>query len=124
MNCNTPRPRQPRLPGVPRSRRRCACWPTPHSISDWTAWQLADGNVQPQQVVAGGAVSLQEPASAITVGLPFQAQVQSLYLDVQEPGGTIQSKRKMISRRCSSPYGSFSIPHSSLKIITARSDAE
>ena len=36
------------------------------------------------------------PSTAVTVGLPFVAQVQSLYLDVQDQG-TIQSKRKNIS---------------------------
>ena len=57
---------------------------------------LADGNVQPQQVVSNGAVTLLVPSTAVTVGLPFVAQVQSLYLDVQDQG-TIQSKRKNIS---------------------------
>lgn len=56
---------------------------------------LADGSVAPQQVVTGGAVALPAPASAITAGLPFQAQVQSLYLDVAG-GPTIQGKRKTI----------------------------
>jgi hypothetical protein len=57
---------------------------------------LADGNVAPQQVVSNGSITLDRPYSAITVGLPFTAQLQSLYLDIQEGGGTIQSKRKTI----------------------------
>lgn len=55
---------------------------------------LADGGVQPQQQVVNGAVTLEAPASSVVVGLPFQAQIRTLYLDVQQPGGTMQSKRK------------------------------
>jgi hypothetical protein len=58
---------------------------------------LADGNVEPQQTVVNGAVQLDHPCTAITAGLPFQCQLQSLYLDIQSDGGTIQSKRKKIS---------------------------
>jgi hypothetical protein len=57
---------------------------------------LADGNVQPQQVVVGGSVVVQAPASIITVGIPIQAQLQTLALDVGEP--SIQGKRKKIAR--------------------------
>jgi hypothetical protein len=57
---------------------------------------LADGNVAPQQTVVNGTVTLDRKYSAITVGLPFTCQLQSLYIDVQAPGGTIQSKRKTI----------------------------
>ncbi len=39
---------------------------------------LADGNVMPQQVVVGGKITLQAPASLVTVGLPFVAQMQTL----------------------------------------------
>jgi hypothetical protein len=56
---------------------------------------LADGNVQPQQVVSGGSVTLQVSASAIVVGLPYTAQMRTLYLDVPGPA-TAQSKRKVI----------------------------
>jgi hypothetical protein len=60
---------------------------------------LADGGVQPQQVVHNGAVTLTEPADAIVVGLPYTSEIQSLYLDIpgqEEP--TVQGKRKKISR--------------------------
>jgi len=57
---------------------------------------LADGNVAPQQTVVNGSVTLDRAYSAITVGLPFTCQLQSLYLDVQSQDGTIQSKRKTI----------------------------
>lgn len=69
---------------------------------------LADGSVQPQQVVTNGAVTLQHAACAVTVGLPYTGQVQSLYLDVQEPGGTVQGKRKKLSAvtvRCQDTRG-------------------
>jgi len=56
---------------------------------------LADGNVLPQQVVSNGAVTLPFPASSVLVGLPFQCQMQTLYLDVGEP--TIQGKRKKVN---------------------------
>ena len=48
--------------------------------------------------VRGAVIDLMDelPYSAITVGLPFQCQLQSLYLDIQSPDGTIQSKRKTI----------------------------
>ncbi|RAU21078.1 hypothetical protein CU669_15085 [Paramagnetospirillum kuznetsovii] len=58
---------------------------------------LADGNVQPQQVVSGGSVSVQSASTTITVGLPYTAQLQTLNLDVQDQGGTIQGKRMKLS---------------------------
>ena len=58
---------------------------------------LADGNVMDPQVVASdGSITLAHSASAITVGLPFIAQLQSLYLDIPGAPGTIQGKRKNI----------------------------
>lgn len=57
---------------------------------------LADGNVAPQQTVVNGSITLDRAYSAITVGLPFQCQLQSLYLDIAGGNGTIQSKRKTI----------------------------
>jgi hypothetical protein len=47
-----------------------------------TVTGLADGNVIPPQTVApDGSITLSSPASAITVGLGFQCQLQSVYLD-------------------------------------------
>jgi hypothetical protein len=57
---------------------------------------LADGSVAPSQEVINGSITLDRPYSAITAGLGFTCQLQSLYIDVQAPGGTIQSKRKTI----------------------------
>lgn len=58
---------------------------------------LADGNVVEGLIVVDGAVELPVLASSIVVGLPFTAQVQSLYTDI--PGeATIQGKRKNIQQ--------------------------
>lgn len=57
---------------------------------------LGDGNVFPDQVVsASGTVTFTQPVSKAVVGLGFQAQMQTLYLDVGDP--TIQGKRKKIA---------------------------
>jgi hypothetical protein len=55
---------------------------------------LGDGNVFPQQVVNGGRITLNHACSRIIVGLPYEADFQSLRLDTGEP--TIQGKRKKI----------------------------
>lgn len=58
---------------------------------------LADGSVVAQQVVTNNSVTLPEPASAITVGLPFTAQLQTMYLEPPGQPMTTQSKRKSIA---------------------------
>ncbi len=58
---------------------------------------LADGSVQPQQVVRGGKITLARPASVVTVGLPIQAQLETLPLDVQG-APTVQGRRKHVSK--------------------------
>lgn len=54
---------------------------------------LADGIPVTPQVVENGSITLPEPATAITVGLGFTVQLQTLYLEVQTPV-TIQGRRK------------------------------
>jgi photosystem II stability/assembly factor-like uncharacterized protein len=62
----------------------------------FTITGLADGQIiQPTVVPANGIVTLAKPASAIIVGLAFQAQLQSTYLDAGEP--TVQGQRKKIA---------------------------
>ncbi len=56
---------------------------------------FGDGNVFPVQTVSGGAITLSQACTKVTVGLPFQAQLQTLDLDTGEP--TIQGKRKKIA---------------------------
>lgn len=56
---------------------------------------LADGYVPGNQTVTNGTITLQSPASAITIGLPYLPQVQTLYAEV--PGAvTGQTRRKNI----------------------------
>jgi hypothetical protein len=68
----------------------------PH-LQGLTVTGLADGVVIPPQVAgAGGAVTLPYPATNVIVGLPFQAQLQSVYLNTgQQP--TSQGRRKTIT---------------------------
>lgn len=61
-----------------------------------TVTGLADGLViAPQTVSAQGTITLNMPATAVTVGLGFTAQAQSLYLDAGQP--TAQGRRKKIA---------------------------
>ena len=61
-----------------------------------TVTGLADGNVVPPTVVAAnGTINLATAASAVTIGLGFRAQLQSLYLDSGEP--TVQGARKKVA---------------------------
>jgi hypothetical protein len=57
---------------------------------------LADGGVVEQQTVTNGAVTLPAPTSQIVVGLPFTAQLQTLYLDVAGVNPTVQGRRIQI----------------------------
>jgi hypothetical protein len=63
-------------------------------LEGMTVTGLADGAVIPPTVVTNGAIALPNPASLVVVGLPFQAQVQSLHL--QQPGQEIQDERKRV----------------------------
>jgi hypothetical protein len=58
---------------------------------------LADGiPIPPRVVAADGTITLDRPATYVKVGLPFQVQVQSVYLDAGvQP--TIQGRRKDIT---------------------------
>ena len=47
---------------------------------------LADGSVRPQQVVTGGAIMLDDPASVVQVGLPIQADLETLPLTMEIAG--------------------------------------
>ncbi|HYA42259.1 MAG TPA: hypothetical protein VEF34_13205, partial [Syntrophobacteraceae bacterium] len=58
---------------------------------------LADGNVQPQQVVTGGTISLQYPATLITVGLPYVAQLRTLCMQPEGMAMQVQDYRKKIA---------------------------
>lgn len=47
---------------------------------------LADGAVRPQQIVVGGEIALDEPASYVVVGLPINADFQTMPLSMEIPG--------------------------------------
>lgn len=56
---------------------------------------LADGSEQTQKVVTNGAITLENSATAIVVGLPIQGQFKTLYLSAED--GKDQGKRKKVS---------------------------
>ncbi len=65
-------------------------------LAGMTVTGLADGNVVPPAVVdAFGTVALETSASAVTIGLGFQAQLQGVYLEAGTP--TVQGQRKKVS---------------------------
>lgn len=69
---------------------------------------VADGSVVPNATVEDGAITLEQEASMITIGLPFTAQLQTLYIDPPAEGGTSQGRRKTInsvSVRCENTRG-------------------
>lgn len=47
---------------------------------------LADGAVHPQRTVTGGTVNLDAPAGIVTVGLPYESDLQTLPLAIQIDG--------------------------------------
>lgn len=56
---------------------------------------LADGNVEAQKTVSSGAITISNPASKIHVGLPIQADMQTLDLEVGK--STVQGKAKTVA---------------------------
>ncbi|WP_417070830.1 hypothetical protein [Niveibacterium terrae] len=59
---------------------------------------LADGAVMPQRVVSGGAITLDQPASTVHIGLPITADIQTLPLALQVDSGFGQGRPKNVSR--------------------------
>lgn len=57
---------------------------------------LADGSVINPQMVVNGAITLSASASAITIGLPFVAQLQTLKIEAQG-SETVRGRRKNIT---------------------------
>ncbi|MCY1362614.1 hypothetical protein D9M69_493410 [compost metagenome] len=56
---------------------------------------LADGNVQPPQVVSGGAVTIPTAAAVVHIGLPYQSTAETLEINVPNQE-TLLDKTKMI----------------------------
>lgn len=59
---------------------------------------LGDGAVRPQQVVSGGSITLDQPASKAQVGLPIVADIQTLPLAAQIDNGFAQGRQKNINK--------------------------
>lgn len=55
---------------------------------------VADGSVQPPQVVTGGAVTLARAFSNVLVGLPFTARGRTLPVDPQLASGSVAGRKK------------------------------
>jgi hypothetical protein len=58
---------------------------------------LADGGVVPGLVVQNGSITLPTQATKVIAGLGFQAQLQTMYLDLGQEANTVQGKRKKVS---------------------------
>jgi hypothetical protein len=54
---------------------------------------LADGAVQPAQVVSGGQISLDPKASEVHLGLAYNSDLETLPLALQDERGVIQGRR-------------------------------
>lgn len=62
-----------------------------------TVAMLADGNVKPRQTVVSGAVTIDYPASVVHIGLPIQADFETLEVNI--PGSeSIRAKNKSINQ--------------------------
>jgi len=59
---------------------------------------LADGNVIPQQVVKNGEIHLDAEYSKVHVGIPYDAELETLNVDVPLPDGTMQGRKVKISQ--------------------------
>lgn len=70
-----------------------AAWSGLDHLEGETVAVVADGAVRPRPVVTGGAVTLDEPASAVEIGLPFSHAVTPLPPVVQGPQGGSQGGR-------------------------------
>lgn len=70
---------------------------------------LADGAVCPQQVVKDGAITLEQPAKVVTVGLPYSSDAQTLpvYIDADSARG--MGMQKNIERAALRVYSSSGI---------------
>lgn len=58
---------------------------------------LGNGGVQTQKTVASGSVTLEEPASIIHVGLPIEADIQTLPMAYDSPSAYGQGRRKNVN---------------------------
>ena len=59
---------------------------------------LADGAVHPQRVVTGGAITLDQAASKVQIGLPITADLQTLPMAAQIDGSFGQGRYKNVNK--------------------------
>jgi hypothetical protein len=94
-------PNDPNLLPIPATVNNWSVSPLVTTISGlnhlegMTVTGLADGGVIVPSVVTNGSITLQTSASAVTVGLPFTAQCQTMYIEAPSQT-TTQGKRKDI----------------------------
>lgn len=53
---------------------------------------FTDGNVHPEAAVSSGAISLPEPAARAIIGLGFVCNLETLEIDIEAEGGTLQDR--------------------------------
>lgn len=70
---------------------------------------LADGAVHPQRVVSGGAITLDQAASKVQVGLPITADLRTLPLAAQIDGAFGQGRFKNVNKAWLRVYRSSGI---------------
>lgn len=68
-----------------------------HHLGEATVSVLADGAVHPPRTISGGAITLEQPASKVHVGLPIVAQLRTLPLQV-EIDAVGQGRQKNVSQ--------------------------
>lgn len=70
---------------------------------------LADGAVHPQRVVTGGAVTLDQAAATVQIGLPISADLQTLPVAAQIDGSFGQGRYKNVNKAWLRVYRSSGI---------------
>jgi len=69
------------------------------SLNGKTVSILANGNVEPQQVVTNGKVTLQSASDRFSIGLPYVSDLETLKINVLgSRDGTTQTKQKLINK--------------------------
>lgn len=73
-------------------------WTKLEHLEGKTVSIVADGAVQPQQVVEDGAVTLPRPARQVVIGLPYTPRLILLPPEAQMQNGSMQGSRVSLSR--------------------------
>lgn len=69
------------------------------SLNGKTVSILANGNVEPQQTVANGKITLQSASDRFSIGLPYVSDLETLKINVLgSSSGTTQTKQKLINK--------------------------